>query len=882
MKTVDPDTGFLKSTLSRRQRASSINTHRPSGGGGGGGGGSGEGVHHQQSSSGNTSQGPWSSSSYSALGSSSSPRGMKLHQRIAHRLGSIGERGNGESSESYTDTLSTLEAEVRDETAHLAQLALNEDHEANDSKRADTTDTTEFIDAVSEPPSPASETSPLLPPPARMSLLSTLLNSVLETEAQPSSALPSHVLLADSDSTQYVHASPSQISESSHNPKGVVGSQEIPHVQQGSAADVESQRSKRKNTTHSYLAQHVRSIFKSPRDATNTVVLRPLRALPAVMLGALLNVLDALSYGMILFPLGEAIFAETGADGISMFYVSCIVSQLVFSLGGSIFKGGIGSEMIEVVPFFHQMAYSILAEIGSETEEQQHAVMATTILSFAVSSIITGLVFFVLGAARLGSITGFFPRHILVGCIGGVGLFLVLTGLEVSARLDGALAFTKETFQMLFSGHTVLLWAIPLGMSFVLLLLERKIDHPLVVPAFFTLVPIVFYTVVALIPNYGLKQLRADGWVFDAPQANQPWWNFYTYYDFKAVNWSALLRTLPTMFALTFFGILHVPINVPALGVTTHEDNLNVDRELIAHGISNALSGLVGSIQNYLVYTNSILFIRTGGNSRLAGVMLAIATAGIMIAGPAMIGYIPVMMVAALIYVLGFSLLVEALIDTWGRVNRLEYLTILAITISMGTWNFVYGILIGIVLASFFFVVQASRKPAIRGTYSGAIAKSTVRRHPAQQKFLKQVGHQIYVCKLGGYMFFGTISGVETKIRGLLNDHSFGQQPIQYLLMDFTQVYGLDYSAGETFIRLHRLVKTRDVQFIFCGIVENSEVSRAFQSVGIWDEKGGESVKMFDTLNEALESCENDLLRAYYAKRSSILRRKSVEHDLGE
>lgn len=51
---------------------------------------------------------------------------------------------------------------------------------------------------------------------------------------------------------------------------------------------------------------------------------------------------------MILFPLGQPIFANLGADGISMFYLSCIVSQLVYSLGGSVFKGGIGSEMVRI------------------------------------------------------------------------------------------------------------------------------------------------------------------------------------------------------------------------------------------------------------------------------------------------------------------------------------------------------------------------------------------------------------------------------------------------------------------------------------------------------------------------------------------------------
>src|SRR5690606_5220923 len=125
-------------------------------------------------------------------------------------------------------------------------------------------------------------------------------------------------------------------------------------------------------------------------------------------------------------------------------------------------------------------------------------------------------------------------------------------------------------------------------------------------------------------------------------------------------------------FALTFFGILHVPINVPALGVSTGEDNVDVDRELIAHGISNALSGFAGSIQNYLVYSNSILFVRAGGNSRVAGLLLAIGTAGVMMAGPTVIGYIPIMVVGALIFLLGIELMKEALYDTWGKLSQLE------------------------------------------------------------------------------------------------------------------------------------------------------------------------------------------------------------------
>lgn len=146
--------------------------------------------------------------------------------------------------------------------------------------------------------------------------------------------------------------------------------------------------------------------------------------------------------------------------------------------------------------------------------------------------------------------------------------------------------------------------------------------------------------------------------------------------EFGIIDWSVLTHTVPAMLAVTFFGLLHVPINVPALGLATGEDNVSLDRELIAHGLSNLLSGFMGSIQNYLVYTNSVVFIRGGGNSRLAGLMLAAATFGIMTVGPATIGFIPVTMVGTLIFILGFELSLEALWADRKRLTWREYLTV--------------------------------------------------------------------------------------------------------------------------------------------------------------------------------------------------------------
>lgn len=182
---------------------------------------------------------------------------------------------------------------------------------------------------------------------------------------------------------------------------------------------------------------------------------------------------------------------------------------------------------IEVVPFFHTMALTILDRVG---ENNPKSVLATTILSFSLSSILTGVVFFVMGKCRLGSLIGFFPRHILIGCIGGVGWFLVATGLEVSARLDSSLEYNLTTLHKLLQGDTILLWVIPLILAIVLLVAKHWVKHPLVDAIYFPSIVAIFYFFVAVIPDLKLPDLRAKGWVFEAPEAGVPFYHFYTLY----------------------------------------------------------------------------------------------------------------------------------------------------------------------------------------------------------------------------------------------------------------------------------------------------------------------------------------------------------------
>ncbi|KAG8968392.1 hypothetical protein FRC03_007589 [Tulasnella sp. 419] len=539
--------------------------------------------------------------------------------------------------------------------------------------------------------------------------------------------------------------------------------------------------------------------------------------LPAVILGLLLNILDGVSYGFIMFPAG-AIFSGFGGLGVSMFFVTTIVAQLTYTLGGSKFAGGNGSMMIEVVPFFHLIVSGIIDVIGEDKPEE---IIATTMVAFAFSSILTGITFFTLGAFKLGNLIGFFPRHILVGCIGGVGVFLVETGLEVSASINEAEGFTYtlETFKLFFTNaHVLTLWVPAFALAVLLRLITARYHHQLIFPLYFLTIPCIFYIVIAILGK-DVESLRASGWIFNVGTTHDPWYKFYTYFDFRKTSFEALWAVLPTQLALLFFNILHPPLNVPALAVSLNEDNVDTNRELVAHGVSNFLAGVFGVVPNYLVYVNTVLFYRVGGGSRISGFLLAIGTAVLLVIGTGPIGYIPIMVVGALIFVLGIDLIKEAVWDTRHRTSTTQY--------------------------------------------TGASSMSAVRRPSAHREYLRQVGKQTVIMRLQGFLFFGTINHVEDTIRHLL-DASWATNPIRFLIIDFSLVGGCDMSAAEAFVRVQRLLSAKRVVLIFCGCAPDSAVAKALQGVELWaDSMPG--VEVFLDLNEALEWTENAYLKAWFS-----------------
>lgn len=181
----------------------------------------------------------------------------------------------------------------------------------------------------------------------------------------------------------------------------------------------------------------------------------------------------------------------------------------------------------------------------------------------------------------------------------------------------------------------------------------------------------------------------------------------------------------------------------------------------------------------------------------------------------------------------------------------------------MTLWDFVIGVLLGIIISSIFFVIQASRHNSIRSITSGSAALSSVRRPSAHRAYLREACKQTTILRLQGFLFFGTIARVEEAIRGVMHVEGEGWRvnPVRFLVLDMSMVPGVDMSAAEAFVRVYRILEARRVTLVFCGFGRESPVGEALRNVGIFGERG---VELFGTLGDAMEWTENGYLRAWF------------------
>jgi hypothetical protein len=95
-------------------------------------------------------------------------------------------------------------------------------------------------------------------------------------------------------------------------------------------------------------------------------------------------------------------------------FESTVVSQITLTLGGFSPPYVLSSMLAEVLPFLRQIASAIESDLGDD----HPAILPTTMMAFAMTSILLGFLFLLLAALRCGNFVGYFPETVMTGVVG--------------------------------------------------------------------------------------------------------------------------------------------------------------------------------------------------------------------------------------------------------------------------------------------------------------------------------------------------------------------------------------------------------------------------------------------------------------------------------
>ena len=434
-----------------------------------------------------------------------------------------------------------------------------------------------------------------------------------------------------------------------------------------------------------------------------------LSEIPAIIVTLMINFMTAIPFGVAYFPLGwssdaSAVGEDDGGGegggisgpfplpgkevlGIRMFLFACITGQIALALTSK-FSSPVSVQLIENVPFYHALASVVIAEQGYGMEA-----LSTMFFLFGLSSIVTGLMFYGLGKAGLGKVVYYFPSHVLVGFIGGIGVFIAISATGVMTGED--FEFTADGVRHLAAnfGDFAPALAFEIALRILMAVLKDENGKPkfgLLAPVFFISIVPMFYIALYLL-GISMEEATDAGYFFPAASpeptevggvVSDPSFldgifdghilDTFRAVDFRTISWTAVVKSLGTVFGMSCFSVINVPINIPAFANACDTD-VDMNNELMAHGYSNVLTGLFGGIQNVMTYSVSVLFYKSGGRSKAAQFALIVGTMIIFVFGVSTMPYIPKCMAGTLLLHIGVDLFMEGVYDSIEEYDKIEY-----------------------------------------------------------------------------------------------------------------------------------------------------------------------------------------------------------------
>jgi len=455
------------------------------------------------------------------------------------------------------------------------------------------------------------------------------------------------------------------------------------------------------------------------------------------------DILSGLTVALALVPEAIAFSFAAGVDPLIGLWAAVFMGFITSAAGGrpGMISGATG-------------AIAVVAGKAVQHGDQLEQGLGLQYL-FAVI-MVAGVIQVLFGVLKLGRFIRLVPHPVMIGFVNGLAIVILMAQFPSFRSTETGDWLTGQPL-------AVMLGLVCLTMLIIQFFprLTKVVPSTLVAIVTVGLIAFFVFPGTATVSNVLAQSADNPGGVLSGSFPLPAWPSGIAW----GTEWSFILKTA---FVVAMVGIIESLMTLQLIDEIT-ETRGHGNRECIAQGGANFLSGLFGGMGGCAMIGQSLINIKSGGRGRTSGIAAALALAFFIMAGGLIIEKIPIAALVGVMFMVVIGTFEWSSLKTFGRVPFSEIIVIAAVTLVTVIYHdLAMAVFVGIILSALVFAWESSRHVFVR-----------VEKETADEK----------IYSLQGLLYFGSVRDFADRFQA--------SSDVKEIVIDFGEARVCDMSGLE-------------------------------------------------------------------------------------
>ena len=478
------------------------------------------------------------------------------------------------------------------------------------------------------------------------------------------------------------------------------------------------------------------------------------------------DILSGITVALALVPEAVAFAFVAGVDPLVGLYAAFMIGIITAIFGGrpGMISGATGALAVVMV--------SLVAKgnaMGSEAENLGLYYLFATV-------ILMGFIQMLAGFLKLGKFVRLIPHPVMMGFVNGLAIVIFISQLgmfpKVNAEGYSILNQTSEWFSALFANgglwKMIGLVLLTMGLMFGLPKISKKIPEALVAILVVSLIVIIGKVDVATVKSFIIE--GSDGKI-QGLKGGLPQFQFELFSKIP-FTWKTILFIGPYAVILAAIGLIESLMTLNLIDELT-ETRGNSNRECVAQGGANIITGLFGGMGGCAMIGQSIINIKGGGRNRLSGITAALLLLIFILFASGLIEQVPIAALVGVMFMVVIGTFAWSSFRILHKIPLADALVLITVSLVTVFKDLAVAVIVGIIMSALVFAWENAKRIRAR-------------------KRFKEDGTKVY--DIYGPLFFGSIQAFSSKF-DVKNDP-------EKVEIDFLESKVSDHSAIEAIFNL--------------------------------------------------------------------------------